>query len=199
MEAYSLNMDIVNLVFFAAILGIGLLLYTFRSGLTDFLYVAVKNWKVSAFIVVCAIAGIGGGIYASSDEPIEVRISSFALPLPGENPGVAQIDSCKDFITAKASHRAGYVDPRPSWSDRIIMGAGSYWDTCAQTFGMNYWKHDISIGGKNGGQLFCKTYHENGYRSGIADSWCSTVLDPAKANPNVRKASSRTAAGAHQG
>jgi hypothetical protein len=192
-------MDIFNLVFYAAILGIGLLLYTFRSGLSEYLYIAIKNWKASAFIVVCLIAGVTGGIYASSDQPIEVRISSFALPLPGDNPGVAQIDSCKDFVTAKAEHRAGYIDPKPSWSDKIIIGANSYWDTCAQTFGMNYWKHDISIGGKNGGQMLCKTYHEDGYRSGIVDSWCSTVLDPAKVAPAVRKASSRTAAREHQG
>lgn len=199
MGVYSLDMDIFNLVFCAAILGIGLLMYTFRSGLTDFLYVAVKNWKVSTFIVVCMIAGVAGGLYASSDHSLEVRISSFALPLPGENPGIAQIDSCKEFVAAKAEHRAGYVEPQPSWRDTIVMGAHSYWDTCAQTFGMNYWKHDISIGGKNGGQLLCKTYHEDGYRSGIVDSWCNTVLDPTKADSDVRKASSRKLAKPHQG
>src|SRR3569623_153694 len=123
-----MNMDLVEFLEFAGVLGILLLVFTFRAGVTDFIYLSIKNWKQTAFIILCMIGGLVGGLYASGDSQ-SFRVSSFALPLPGENPGVAQIDQCKDFVAAKAEHRPGYVDPDPSLRDYVLMGAHSYWDT----------------------------------------------------------------------
>ena len=191
MGGYNMNMDLVSFFELAGVFGILLLVYTFRAGVTDFVYLAVKNWKQTAFVFICMAGGLVGGLYASGDSQL-LQIYSLALPLPAENPGVAQIDKCREFVAAKAEHRPGYIDPNPSLDDYVLIGAHSYWDTCAQTFGMNYWKHDISINGQNGGQILCKAYLQDSYRSGIVDSWCNTVLSPPSAKPpSVQKAGSR--------
>ena len=199
MGIYNIDMDLSFFLEVAGVLGIVLFFYTFRAGCTDFVYLAIKNWKQTAFVFVCMAGGLVGGLYASGDSQI-LQISSLALPLPAETPGVTQIEKCREFVTAKAEHRPGYIDPKPSLGDYITMGAHSYWDTCAQTFGMNYWKHDISINGQNGGQVLCKTYLQDSYRSGIVDSWCNTVLSPPSAKPpTVQKAGSRVYSVARSG
>ena len=187
MDIYNIEMDFSDVLKIAGIFGIVLFLYTFRSGCTDLVYLALKNWKQSAFIFVCLLGGLGAGVYSSGNTPA-IGLPSLALPLPADNPGEAQIDGCKDFIAAKAEHRKDYIDPRPSLRDMVVMGAHSYWDTCAQTFGMNYWKHDISVNGQNGGKMLCDTYRQDSYRSGIVDSWCSTVLAPPSPKEEPAKA-----------
>jgi hypothetical protein len=201
MGGYNIDMDLVSFLQVAGVLGLVLFIYTFRAGLTDFVYLALNNLKATVFMFTCLIAGLLVGVYASGADTraLDFSMPSFALPMPSENPGVAQIDSCKEFIAAKSEGRAGYIDPQPTLSDKIIMGADSYWDVCAQTFGMNYWKHNITIGGKNGGQILCDAYRKDSYRSGIVESWCSTVLSPKQPKPKIQKASSRRKAVPNEG
>src|ERR1700760_4064715 len=124
MGSYNVDMDFSVFLEVAGVLGIVLFVYTFRAGLTDFVYFALKNWKQTAFVFLCMAGGLIGGVYASGDSQM-LEISSFAMPLPAETPGLAQIDKCRDFVTAKAEHRAGYIDPKPSLGDYVLIGAHS--------------------------------------------------------------------------
>lgn len=177
---YNVIMETI-LYYFAAIFGLLLFGYTFRNGLGDILYVALKKWHHSVFILSCLCAGFLIGLHEShldtGNSLPSINIESL-LPVPEGERTTILVRECKSFVAAKLENRADYDEPAPPLGDVVRIGAKSYWDTCARAFGMNYWKHDISINGENGGQALCRAYHSGAYRSGNVESWCATVFAP---------------------
>ena len=160
------------------IIGAGFLLlalgsYTFRAGLGDYLYAALRNWKQTAFIVICVAAGlIAGSSAAHVGAPGTLALP--ALEMPRQETGQAAVDSCRDFVTARLERGHG---PPPGGALKIGRPT---WESCAKVFGTNYWKHDISINGENGGLVLCRAYRQDSYRSGNVDAWCDTVFAPQR-------------------
>lgn len=153
-----------------------LFLYNFRAACTDFIYMAFKHWTHTAFILTCMTVGTLIGIFHGS---IAQALPAYsAEQLAAEQSTMQDINACKDFVTAKLDHRANYTDPTPTLMELIRTGAHSYWERCAYVFGTNYWRFDISIGGESGGDLLCRAYHADGYRSSDVDTWCDTVFLP---------------------
>lgn len=177
---YNVIMETL-LFYIAVIFGLALFGYTFRNGLGDILYVALRKWHHSVFILSCLCAGLLIGLNESHLDTSaglpSINIESL-LPAPEDERTAALIRECKGFVTAKLENRASYEEPDPPLGDVIRIGAKSYWDTCARTFGMNYWKHDISINSENGGHVLCRAYRSGTYRSGNVESWCATVFAP---------------------
>lgn len=168
----------------AALFAILLFVYTFREGITDIAYLALKHWKHTIFVVTCIGVGLFVGAYNAHLGNMMDEYN-FRLTLQSQKKGdderiAATINQCKKFVEAKLDGRTDYDEPSPSLGDVIRIGAKSYWDTCANTFGMNYWKHEIFIRGEEGGPMLCKAYHKTSYRSGNVESWCSTVLAPGR-------------------
>lgn len=168
----------------ALVLGTALFLYTFRNGATDILYLSLKHWHHTLFIAACLCVGVFAGAYNSHLGSL-VDEHNFRLALhlsrQTEDERLAEtIATCKKFVEAKLDGRHDYREPPPSLGDVVRIGAKSYWDTCANTFGMHYWKHDIFIRGQEAGPLLCKAYRKGAYRSGNVENWCATVLIPAR-------------------
>jgi hypothetical protein len=172
-------MDIPALLELAGALGIAVLLYNFRAACTDFVYLFFRYWKHSLFILICLLTGTLAGLEAGSINQALNSVTDYVTTW--EDPsGETAIDQCKDFITAKMEGRKDYREPAPPFGDVIRLGARSYWDICAQTLGMNYWRHDIAINGRRGGAAFCDAYRRDNYRSPLVDGWCTAVLSPGR-------------------
>lgn len=171
----------MTFIYIAGVFIVLLGLWNFRSGITDFIYLLFKHWKHTVFILVCLMVGLAVGLYGANLDRMMTHHQVMKLQ-PKENKVLADIRACQDFVLAKLEQRDNYEDPSPSLGDVIKIGAKSYWDSCARTFGMNYWKYDISINGENGGQLLCRTYRQDplytSYRSGNVETWCNTVFSP---------------------
>lgn len=169
----------------AALLAVLLFAYTFREGLTDIAYLALKRWKQTLFVAIC----IGGGLFAGTyNSHVGHALNEYhfrmALKLYKESDDTRTamvINECKKFVEAKLDGRKDYDESSLPFDGIIKIGVSSYWDTCADTFGMNYWKHEIFIRGEEGGPMLCKVYrNDKSYRSGNVESWCATVLAPGK-------------------
>lgn len=182
---YEIMGDVFDLFLpLTAIFGIALFLYTFRSALTDIVYLALNRWHHTLFIVVCIGVGLFVGAYNSHLSGI-MDDYSFHLSLSAskqtEDQRLAEtIGQCKNFVETKLDGKPGYEEPSPSLGDVIRIGAKSYWDTCANIFGMNYWKHAAFIRGEEAGPMLCKAYRKDTYRSGNVENWCATVLAPGR-------------------
>lgn len=156
------------------------LLY-FRNGIGAGLYIAVKNWRQSGFIAACVLGGLLIGVSLSDRQPDFATITH--LIQPEDRRTAARIADCKEFVEARLHNRPyGEVDRAMIDLGVIRIGTTSYWDSCARTFGMNYWKHDITIDGRNGGHVLCDLYRNTPYKSGDVDAWCTTVFAP---DPNA--------------
>ena len=168
----------------AVVFGVLLFLYTFRSGLTDVVYLALTHWKHTAFVVICITVGVLVGAYNSHLGSLEnlynLRLSILTHQKNDDEQMLATINACKKFVEARLDGKPAFDEPSPRLNDVIRIGAQSYWDTCANAFGMNYWKHDIFIRGEEGGPALCRAYRKDDYRSGTVESWCASVLAPAR-------------------
>ena len=168
----------------AVIFGFLLFFYTFRNAATDVAYLALTHWKHTVFIVTCISVGVFVGAYnahlGSVLDNYNLHLSLRAQKTDDNERIATAINECKKFVEAKLDGKLSYDEPSPSLGDVIRIGATSYWDTCANTFGMNYWKHDIYIKGEEGGAMLCKAYRNGAYRSGNVENWCATVLAPGE-------------------
>lgn len=97
---------------------------------------------------------------------------------PDDVKTASTITKCKKFVEAKIAGQET-EDFRTVSAGIINISNISYWEICANTFGMNYWKYDISINGQNGGRLLCDTYARSTYRNGKVNAWCDTVFAPS--------------------
>jgi len=176
----SMEDTFIYFIPFVLVFGAALFLYTFRSAATDILYLAMKNRAHTAFIAVFITAGLFIGSYNShlNDVLDNYNIHISMKKMSRGNISASTIDQCKQFVEAKLEGKADYNEPSPLLGDVIRIGAKSYWDTCANAFGINSWKHDIFINGETGGAALCKAYRKNSYRSGNVENWCATVLAP---------------------
>ena len=170
----------------AALLTLMLFAYTFREGLTDIAYLALKRWRQTIFIVACTGVGLFLGAYntrlGDALDQHNFRLALQANRMADDERVASMIDECKKFVEAKLDGRTSTDDDNQTslLGGIIRVGSQSHWDTCAATFGMNYWKHEIFIRGEEGGPMLCKAYRNGVYRSGNVENWCATVLAPAK-------------------
>lgn len=174
-------------IFAAAAAAVGgvLFLYIFRDYLTDAVYQSFRHWKIMLVVASCAAGVMGAGAFLNGVGDFSVLASvaytNLSAPDNGDDSGVTTtIERCKAFVAAEQAHTPGYMPPSPPLHDKVLIGAVSYWDTCSQAFGMNYWKYDISINGQPGGPALCGAYRQSGPRSPVTDGWCSTVLAPGQ-------------------
>ncbi len=165
----------------------------------DVFYIALQNGKATLFVVLCLSVGALAGLnvrYGDSSAPV-VSLPAVALPSIGnlyqtsEERTLATIRNCQAFVTAQLDEK---VENRtlPERADSnssllhlasdVLPSTSGDWDRCARTFGMNYWKQDISVKGENGGVALCRAYARQGeFRSGEVESWCDTVFASAPA------------------
>lgn len=171
---------IMNAIYIGVALFVLLLTLNFWSTVTDYIYMAFRYWKHTLFIVICIGGGLYMGLYATHlDKLNNLFVYDFGvIRTPSHEDVQVTIRRCREFTVAKRDGDESYIDPKPPFIDVIKIGAKTYWDTCARVLGSNYWKHDISIDGENGGKVFCAAYRAGDYRSSTVNVWCDTVLDP---------------------
>ena len=156
---------------------IGLLLS--KDAVADFMYVISKHWQVTTFIVIC---GLLGGIVAVKQQEFKYELA-YLYYTGTKNTGTLeakyQIRQCKEFLQAKINGTQAN-DHRSITAGIFKISSISNWEFCARTFGLNYWKHDLSINGQDGGRVLCDTYARDTYRSSKVQTWCDTVFAPTK-------------------
>lgn len=168
-----------------------LLLVSGRAG--DTLYLALRHYKATLFVMLCLSVGISAGMNIRNMGDRLPIVDMAAIPLPAidafsqrsAQKTLATIRNCQAFVTAHLE-QASHVPPvtaSPALlhlaSDGLppLSNPSKDWDRCARAFGTNYWKVDISVKGENGGIALCRAYHaQDGYRSGTVDAWCDTVF-----------------------
>lgn len=176
--------------------GLLLLLVSGRAG--DALYMALRHYKASLFVVLCLSVGAlaGFNIRNLDDALPDMEIADISLPSLGalyqtsEEKTLATIRNCQAFVTSQIEQPARPVhappEPRDSMSPLLHLASDVLppvgntsrdWDRCARAFGTNYWKADISVKGQNGGIALCRAYRaQTEYRSGKVEIWCDTVF-----------------------
>jgi hypothetical protein len=93
-----------------------------------------------------------------------------------------KIGHCKSFVSGVL---AGKITDYSKTGQTGIIKAGfksktTMWEHCAKQFGVNYWKYDTTIGGREGGKVLCDAYRKSSYRSAEVETWCSTVFASRK-------------------
>ena len=137
-----------------------------------------KHWRLASFIIIGCLLG---ALLVQKQHDLKYELAYYYFT-GTKNTGTMearfQIRQCKEFIQAK-------LDGQPVENDRYItagffnISSISNWEFCARTFGLNYWKHDTSIDGQDGGRLLCEAYARDTYRSSRVQTWCDTVFTPA--------------------
>lgn len=143
----------------------------------DSVYVVSRNWRLVSFVFIATLCAT---LLVLEQERFKYNLVFHYFT--GQEPPPAEetryhIRQCAEFVKAKRSGEE-VAEYRPVSAGPISISKISYWDFCARTFGMNYWKFDISIDGQNGGRLLCDTYALDTYRSPNVQSWCDTVFAP---------------------
>lgn len=148
-----------------------------RQAIGNGIYIMTTHWRESAFLLLCALAGAG---FAIKKDTIGHDLSAFVagLSAPSEENIAVTIGACKKFVHAKS---AGLPFTPPQGNSPLPAREEAYWETCAQTFGMNYWKHDITVDGRNGGEALCGAYARDPRAAalpsaGKVQAWCGTVF-----------------------
>jgi hypothetical protein len=139
-----------------------------RQMIGNGIYLMFTHWRETIFLFLCAGAG---ALFALRADTLGSDMQSLYAGIAEPSPiAVAStINDCKSFVAAKMDGK-GY--------DSMKRGADP-WQTCAQTFGRNYWKYDISVNGRNGGTALCDAYAHlprDAQTSGTVKSWCDTVF-----------------------
>jgi hypothetical protein len=164
-----------GILYLGAIVFIVVFVYNFRSGLTDYVYLATRNWKTTIFILVCILVGVFMGAYELQLDYKGDMWSLHNSPSRKDDNAVA-IRHCREFVQARLNgETTGPGDDAPEHGG-WFFGPQSRWDECADLFGNNFWKYDISVGGENGGKVLCRLYRQGDYRSAGVDSWCNTAF-----------------------
>lgn len=140
----------------------------------DGIYVLIKNWRAAA---VLSMALVLVSLISLKHDNLQYEMASYVYhaKTPDDVKIASTIEQCKSFVQAKMQGQQTQ-DYRTISAGIINISNISYWEICANTFGMNYWKHDISINGQNGGHLLCNAYTHATYRSGKVNAWCDTVF-----------------------
>jgi hypothetical protein len=160
--------------------------YLAHSQIGEAVYFLSKRWRESLFIGAAAVTGglvlSHAGAFGDSLDVLDISVPSLSLPSlsSGEQPDAVagNVAICRKFVRSRL-HGAAY---EPEGLSHGFLGLGPHdpWEICAGTFGMNYWKYDISVDGRNGGAVLCELYrHRNAQPSEAVESWCQTVF----ANP----------------
>jgi len=143
----------------------------------DGLYYLSKHWRAAAFAVT-SLALVW--LIAVKQEQFKYEVAYYyftGTKNTGEDDARYQIRMCKDFVQDKIEGNPT-AEVHKVAAGPINFAGVSNWDYCARTFGLNYWKHDISINGQDGGRLLCEAYARDTYRSGKVNAWCDTVFAP---------------------
>lgn len=149
-------------------------------------YTITKHWRLASFIVFCCfIAAVG----VLKQQEFKYDLAYYYMTgtkYASTHEARYQIRQCKEFVQAKVDGQqtAEYHTVSAGF---ININNISNWDFCAQTFGMNYWKHDTSINGQDGGRLLCEAYARDTYRSSKVQSWCDTVFAPTTTEAQNQK------------
>ena len=143
----------------------------------DAVYNATKYWKEVGFVLVCAVIG---GIFAMKHDAMAYQAHNlqFRIQLPEEKTVASTIRECKSFLEARVQGQNFEKAIKPTLISYGSTPVERNWEVCAKTFGMNYWKYDISINGQDGGRLLCETYAHEPTVSGKVLVWCETVFAP---------------------
>ncbi len=138
------------------------------------LYVLTKHRRFGIFLVLCGVVAV---MFSLPHEQLRDNMAHryYSWAQPGERETMAMIATCRSFVQAHIDGQNPDNVHKVS-AGFITISHVSYWDVCARTFGMNYWRHDISINGENGGQVLCHAYHRASYQSPRVDAWCDTVF-----------------------
>lgn len=130
---------------------------TFFIATSALLLYAVVAWKIDAARMIDD-ASVSVSRLWESDAQREQRTKM-------------EISDCKAFVQQAYESRTDAARLIPA-----SMTTDSRWEDCAERFGLNYWKHDIFIDGRNGGQMLCEAYRGSGARSSQVEAWCATVF-----------------------
>jgi hypothetical protein len=162
--------DPVNICIFFALACLAV--YLVQNYVGEIAYFITVKWRESLFLGACALAGGMTALHMNGIREITLLpkiafASEMAVP--------SDIAICKKFVQANL-HGQSYA-PDGLSHGLISFGPVDPWESCARTFGMNYWNHDISIEGRNGGKLLCAVYNRRQEQpSDKVESWCNTVF-----------------------
>ena len=143
----------------------------------DAIYLTTKNWRPIVFAAAGLVLAV---IIAAKQEQFKHDLAYMyytGAKNTDEQEARYQIRQCKDFVLAKVEGKQT-TEYHTVAAGPIQISNISNWEYCARTFGLNYWKHDISINGQDGGRLLCDAYARDTYRSGKVNTWCDTVFAP---------------------
>ncbi len=144
----------------------------------DGIYVVSKHWRMAAFVLGCCAVT---SLFAIKQEQFKYEIAYLyytGTKNTSETDARYQVRVCKEFVQAKIDGRQT-AEFHTISAGPVEISSVSNWEYCARTFGLNYWKHDISINGQDGGRLLCEAYARDAYRSSRVQTWCDTVFAPA--------------------
>lgn len=146
----------------------------------DGVYVISRHWNIIAYVLVLGLAGTLA-VYKQQEFKYNLVYSYFTKSEPKDTREARyQIRQCKEFVQAKLNGQQ-VEEFRQISAGPVPISKISYWDYCAKTFGLNFWKYDTSIDGKDGGRVLCDAYARDSYRSSKVQSWCDTVFAPNSA------------------
>ncbi len=143
----------------------------------SWIYTLSRNWKLLSFVTILSLVGITA-VMMQQDLKYKLAYSYWRGNVAQDSKEIAyQIRQCKEFVLAKANGQETSEYHQISAGPVNISKISNY-DFCARTFGLNFWQHDITINGQDGGRLLCETYARDTYRSSKVQSWCDTVFAP---------------------
>ncbi len=168
-------MDAMGLILILSFAGIAI--YLSQGMIGNGVYIMTKHWRESLFLLFCALAGAGfavslrNDVVGIGDSGLKIpRIEFFSADIASD---ATMVDVCKQFVEA---HSGGQAFTPPALSGLVSLNEDNYWELCARTFGMNYWKYDITVNGRNGGLALCDAAGREGRDSSTVRTWCSTVF-----------------------
>jgi hypothetical protein len=175
--------DPVNLCIFFALACLAA--YLVQNYVGEIAYFLTAKWRESLFLGMCALIGALSALHMNSIGREITLLPKIAFANDMSVP--SDIAICRKFVKAQL-HGDAYM-PEGLSHGLISFGPIDPWESCARTFGMNYWNHDISVEGQSGGRLLCEIYNKRQEEpSDKVESWCNSVFagQPGKAAKNQR-------------
>lgn len=166
--AQWVSIALILFVFFSMII-----LGATRAG--DIFYHMTNNWKATVATVLLVVLTL---LFTVFHQPVVKQIRSlyWMMVLKEGHDVLSRVEDCRTYLIAIQ----GGQDYTPDTSRHGGLHSypiEQYWDICADTFGKNYWKHDISVNGQHGGHVLCELYsNQSEIVSSKAKVWCDTVF-----------------------
>lgn len=180
-----------------------LLVLSGRAG--DALYLALRHYKASLFVLLCIAVGTLSGLNIRNLNPaVTVNVlPEIALPSlntlyqPSAERTLITIRNCQAFITAQLE-QAPQAAPAPlashQYNSSLLHLASEAlpwhpapaqpWERCARAFGTHYGTIDTSIKGEKGGKALCRAYYaQTAYRTEKVEIWCETAFKDSAGTP----------------